>query len=325
MAEFDAILALAIVVVAGILGLTGITSPQLAENAILITLGVLAISILRDRWHGEEAEREVTDALKGVPELLDSLPGQLDRLDVLEKALTEAGQALDQTAVVKLIIGPDVGRAHAQARAHTDRWVFKGGTGTYMRAVTLPELVRTARQERRSLVMRLEILDPADQVVCERYARFRRSLSAMPDGTGEIWTAERTRVESCATILAACWHQERFRLLDLRLGLTPTMTVFRFDLSANGVLITQDDGRLPALLVPSDTFLYASYDTELRNSLEQARRVPLELAAGVPLADEPSPEEVRGLFEVLNLPIQMLDGDVSRVIEKALHARNPYA
>jgi DNA-binding transcriptional LysR family regulator len=40
--------------------------------------------------------------------------------------------------------------------------------GTYTRAVTLPACYRFAREHRRSVEVRLEILDPTDLEVCER-------------------------------------------------------------------------------------------------------------------------------------------------------------
>ncbi len=98
--EFDTGLALAIAVVVGVLGIAGVASADLVQNAILVTLGVLAISILRDRR----------------------------RQDALEA----------RTKMIRLISEPEVARMLADARRQTDRWLFRGGTGTYTRAVTLP-------------------------------------------------------------------------------------------------------------------------------------------------------------------------------------------
>ena len=60
----------------------------------------------------------------------------------------------------------------AQAREDTTHCTFRGGTGTYTRAKTLPECVAKARERvsRRGLDIRLLILDPLNVPLCEMYA-----------------------------------------------------------------------------------------------------------------------------------------------------------
>ncbi|GAA4627243.1 hypothetical protein GCM10023196_038660 [Actinoallomurus vinaceus] len=318
LAETDAVVALGIAIVAGVLGLLDVTTTKLADNTILLTLAVLSLAVLRDRWRSMNAEHGLTAALNEVS-------GRLGDLSAMHTTLIQSERALREIAAVRLLTGPrEVTRAHEDAREQTGRWVFKGGTGTYIRAVTLPECVRLARRDRRALAIRLEILDPVDIDACERYAVFRRSMAELTDATGETWTCDRTREEAYATILAACWHKKRYDLLEVQIGLTSTMTTFRYDMADNRLIITQDDPRIPALMIPRESFLYASFHTELDRSLAQARKVPLDLSSTVGLGDEPTPEEVRGLFDALNLPLTLPDDHVPRIIQKAIHARNPY-
>jgi len=171
--------------------------------AILLTLALLATTLLRDRQLATHALRDVT--------------------------------------TVRILTGGDVGQALEEARRLTDQWMFKGGTGTFLRAVTLPRCVEIARRERRPLRFQIEVIDPSNEEVCTTYTRFRRSLSTRPDGTGEPWTPERTRKESYATVLAACWYLQRFAWLSIEMGLSATMSTFRWDLSTRCVIITQED------------------------------------------------------------------------------------
>ncbi|MFC6929633.1 hypothetical protein ACFQHO_04185 [Actinomadura yumaensis] len=228
--------------------------------------------------------------------------------------------------MVRVISGAEVARVLADARRETDRWFFKGGTGTYIRAKTLPECVAAARRERRTLLFRIEIIDPTHVEVCEAYARHRRSVSDGPDATGEPWTLERTRKEAYATILAACWHKQRFGMLDIDIGLARTMTTLRYDLAASRVVVTRDDPRGEALVVDSGKFYYGWVSAELQTSLDQARRVPVEQARLAPLDDEPTVEEVRKLFEVIGVELASgyTDRDVIEIIRKALRAKDPY-
>ncbi|MFC1408911.1 hypothetical protein ACEZCY_06390 [Streptacidiphilus sp. N1-12] len=180
--------------------------------------------------------------------------------------------------------------------------------------------------ERRALAVWLEIIDPTDEALCEQYARYRSSLSKEPDGTGETWTSDRTRKESFATVLAACWHKQNFQLLDIRLGLSGTMSTFRYDLSASQVIITQDDSQFPAVLISSASSLYDGYATELRMSLAQARPVPLEAVGALQLSPVPTELEARDLFEAIGIPLPRGYGsaDVEQIVSKAVNAKNPY-
>ena len=227
---------------------------------------------------------------------------------------------------MRTLRGHDVTTALSEARRKADRWFFRGGTGTYIRAVTLPQCVATARRERRALEFRLEIIDPTDAEACQRYENFRRSVSPAADGTGDPWHQGRARLESYATIVAALWNKQRFQLLDIRVALTSIVSTFRYDMSSEYLIITQEDPRFPALLVPRDKPHYDAYGLDLRTSFEQARRVRLELADQVTLSAEPTPEELEELLKALQLPPDppLSQQETELVIQKAIHAKDPY-
>ncbi|GLZ10698.1 hypothetical protein Acsp04_09330 [Actinomadura sp. NBRC 104425] len=322
----DALIALVLAVAVAVIGLGVRVPDEVTDSAILAVIGLLATSVLRDRARRVPVEAEVRDTLRSSSATLEELGERLAQIERFEGVMSDTKRALDETAVVRVIDGAQVGQVLAEARRDTDRWFFKGGTGTYIRARTLPECVAAARRERRTLLVRLEIIDPTNVTVCESYARHRRSVSDRPDATGEPWTLDRTRKEAYATILAACWHKQRFNMLDIDIGLSQTMTTLRYDLAASRLVITRDDPRGEALVVDSGKFFYAWCAAELQTSLDQARRVPVEQARLAPLDDEPTVEEARKLFEVtgIELPGSYTDRDVIDIIRKALRAKDPY-
>jgi hypothetical protein len=192
----DAIVALVLAVVFGLLGSLGIVSESVTSAGILTTLAVLAIVILRDRVNKVSLDRDVREATEQSRDVLGKLPNQLSHIDQLAGNVGELSGLIEGSAMVRTLRGPEVQAAHKEARLTTDRWFFKGGTGTYTRAVTLPQCVEAARRDRRALQFRLEIIDPTDAEVCKRYEDFRRSVSMTPDGTGKIWYPGRARLES---------------------------------------------------------------------------------------------------------------------------------
>ncbi|MFG2575899.1 hypothetical protein [Streptomyces sp. NPDC048481] len=289
----------------------------LVAIAVALTVGLLDIT---DKGFDDDV---VTGSILLVLAAMvyGSLTERRRRMADIRAATAATGRAIEDLAMVRTLTGPEVAPAHERARRSTSRWVFKGGTGTYLRAVTLPECVLEAQRQRRSLSMKIDIVNPADDKVCEAYARFRRTFGH-DDGDG--WTPERTRKESYATVVAACWHRQRLDTLEIDVHLNSVAPALRFDLSDTCLIITQDDPRRVSLYVERGRPLYDYYVTELHQSREQA--VKLDLRDAVPLGDEPTVDEVRRLLDRLGLalPASFTDRDVGDVIDKALRAEDPY-
>lgn len=284
----DGSLALAIAVTVGALGVLDVLGTEKINAAILLTLALLAATLLRDR--------------------------------------KLAARAREDSTAVKTVSGPEVGQIHKEAHRDTELWMFKGGTGTYLRAVTIGGCVESARRAQRPVRMQVEIIDPTNELLCHEYAQYRSSLTPGPDRTGEEWTTERTRKEAFATVLAACWYRQRFTFLLIEVGLSSVMTTFRWDMSSQWVIMTQEDPSAPALLFERGRAHYRAYSRELVASFEQSRRLDMGRARELNLSDEPSVEEVRNKFKALelDLPGSFTDRDVADVIRKAVRPKNPY-
>ncbi|MCK9921048.1 hypothetical protein MXD61_03850 [Frankia sp. AgPm24] len=323
----ESVISLSIALVVALLSLVDVLDAEHVNNVILLVLALLAGGIMRDRTHRESVERALIETQERLEGVLVPLAVQVDRLDDMAGTVELARISMNESRLARAISGVEVTEALAEARADTQEWMFKGGTGTYIRAVTLPECVGAARRARRGLKMTVEIIDPTDQNVCERYARFRHDMSPGPDGTGEGWTTRRAHKEAYAMILAAAWFEQRFNLLDIDVRLSSVMTTFRWDLSSHSLIITQDDTAQISTLIRRGGRQYDSWKTELLKSLDQARRVPMELVDQAPLSSQPSTDEARALFDCLAVPLPeyFSDDEVMDIIRRALNPRNPYA
>jgi hypothetical protein len=284
-ANAEPVLALAIAVTFGLLGVLDVIGPEtgIVNAAVLLVLALLSATLLRDR-------------------------SSVDR-------------ALGNIATVRAVSGPELSEAFAAARRDTDRWVFKGGAGTSVRAVDLPRCVEIARQEARPLRVQIDVLDPTDEVLCAEYARFRGLGDAATDGT---WTAERVRKEVCATILAACSYRQRYRnVLTIEVAVSRTMSTLRWDLAKNFVIVTPEDGSGSSLVFDSGRSHYRVLDRELVAGFNQARRVPLDRADEVRLGDPPTTEDVRRLFASigLDLPAAFSERDVVEIVGLTVPSR----
>jgi len=323
----ESTVALVLAVSMSILGIIDLVPADLVSKTIPLTLGVVAFAMLRDRWRQESSNKEIHKTVTEVSSTLRLLHERVDQMATMDELLTNTQRTLDGLAAVRVAVDTDVSRALAEARAGTDRWIFKGGTGTYTRVVTLPECLKEAHHDRRELLVRIEILDPTDFDLCSRYARLYRNLAEGDDDDARTWTGKDTQIELYATILAACWYKQRLtHLLDIKIGLSATVSTFRWDLSSRYLIVTQRGPRFPAMIIEKGRPYYDCWNTELRTSFDECRSVPMERALEIALEEEPSTERVRLLFHSLglDLPDEYREADIEKIIEKAVRDTNPF-
>lgn len=316
----DSAIALALAVSLSILGLLDPDMEVLVTKVIPPTLAVLAFTILRDRWRQETANSRAQQALTTIDQTLQALHDRLDRTSAIDDVLTRTQRTLDSLSAVRFAMGEEVSEVLAVARADTDRWIFKGGTGAHTRVVTLPDCARRAHRNRRELLVRMEILDPTNHDLCARYAALYRSLAEGSDDDAHTWTAKGTQIEVYATIAAACWHKQRLpHLLDIQIGLTSSVSLFRWDLSTGYLVVTQRGPRFPAMIIERDRPHYDSWNVELRTSFAEARPVAVDRATSVRLDEMPTARQIRELFDLLDLglPTDFDDADIADIITKA--------
>jgi hypothetical protein len=209
-----------------------------------------------------------------------------------------------------------------EALIKTNEWWYRGQTGRHFRSMTLPKLASDARNENASKNVYLFILDPTCVETCERYALYRQSIrSAKKD---KVWTAERTRMELNATIVSAYSWKAREPLLEVTVGLTPIVPLFRYDFSSRLALITREDPQEPALRCDENTFFYRAFREDLRMSLQQSRILPSNVKFCS--LDQTTVENTRELLISLGLGDQDLSDDsVKEIVSLTRRAENPYA
>ncbi len=321
-ANGEALIALVTAVIVGVLGLTNAVSASVVNSAILATLAALALSVMRSRW---DTEPDARARLIAAQQSLEQLPAHLRRIGQIEELIADYRATLAEEAAIRILRGSEIDQCLAEARAEAKEWIFRGGTATFVRAVVLPECIRRARRARRPLNIRLEILDVRELELCRRYANFFRHGVEDPNEDEQTWDGEGTQVELFATILAACWWKQHYPPLKIEVALSPTMTLFRWDMTQNVLFITERGPRFPAMMIKEGRFFYDYWRNELDEQFEQSHRVPLTNAPI--LSEEPTRDEARDLFARLDLPLPeyFSDDDIDLIVRQAINAQNPYA
>ncbi|EFC85471.1 hypothetical protein [Parafrankia sp. EUN1f] len=147
----ESLISLAIAFVVAVLSLVDVLGVEAVNSSILLVLALLATAVLRDRSHREAVEGALSTTRRRLEEVLSPLTGQVGRLNEVGNTVELARESLDETRPIRIISGTEVTNALAEARADTREWIFKGGTETYIRAMTLPSCVEAARRGRREL------------------------------------------------------------------------------------------------------------------------------------------------------------------------------
>lgn len=311
----DTLIALALAILVSILSMAGAVSATLVANATVATLAALAFIMLRDRRSQE-----------GTKVLVERLERGLDKSQGETKMLIEKlERRFDGRSPVRVISGKEINRAIDEACHHTEQWYFKGSTATYVRVAIIPGCIKEAREGGREFRARLEILDPTDSRACERYVKLYQSLAEGPDSPEMGWTVKGTRIESYATIVAACLHKKMYDHFTIEIALSPVVSAFRWEVASRYFILTQRGPRFPAVLISRTDALYDLFASELNTSFNQSRKLSMDRIGDARLENEPTVKQVRDLFSILDTSLEGIsDEDVSMIITKALNDENPY-
>ncbi|TXE03730.1 hypothetical protein [Algoriphagus aquimarinus] len=159
-----------------------------------------------------------------------------------------------------------------RARLDTNFWFFSGGTGRYTRAVTIPEITKISKDLNESRNFKILLMNPKDKNLCNKYANYRNSLKSAKN---TIWTTNYVQNEIIATICSAYIHKSLNPLLEINLFLKSTFSTMRIDLSQSNCIVTKEDKKDLALLMPNNTYLYKTYKEEVFHQSKQCDQLDM--------------------------------------------------
>lgn len=279
-------------------GIGGSITKDQFSNAALAILTLFAFILVRDRGSREQLKSE---------------------LAAIREHLSFSRHPID-------IIPPSqIQRDLERAMLDTSYWHYKGGCGTYLRAVTMRTIGEQAKKDRTPRALDIQIIDPTNLAVCESYSNYRRSVDSRSEKTLGDWDIKHVRIEAYATVLAACVFKNIYPLVSIRLGLCGTMSLFRYDLSLSYIIITQESKAAPAMKAAKDSHYYRAYYHELDCSMKQTKVVPLDQVKNSGFTWE-TPHEALTLLKLVGVFDQdfLTDTHLQLIIQRANHAVNPY-
>lgn len=158
-----------------------------------------------------------------------------------------------------------------QSSAKTSRsWIFKGAAGRYTRAVTLPLMAEAARHEGLGRDIKIFLINPNNEHICNEYSIYRKSLKS---GKKDKWDLEKVITDVIATIVYTMIIKHKEPLLRIEIYLLDNFSTFRYDISDEYAVITKEDKQVSALKADAGTYYYSSYIDELRLNERQGKKV----------------------------------------------------
>ncbi|MCA2220830.1 hypothetical protein [Nonomuraea aurantiaca] len=157
--------------------------------------------------------------------------------------------------------------------------------------------------------------------------RFSELIGDLDDSLYELREVRRLGGEMAPVygLLRGAFRYNQRSPLEIELSLSSVWSNQRFDRYNDYLLITVRDKGWPAYRIRSNAKLYADYSTHLSVSFRQARAVRLSGLGDSVLAEIPSTEEIRQLFDQLHLPLHSYtDHDIAHIRQQALTPTNPY-
>lgn len=211
----------------------------------------------------------------------------------------------------------NIGPKLAEPLLDTKFYWFRGRSARWFRTQAVPALLNSASKDQTTRRVHLLLPDPDDAGVLQTYADHRNSLAGGDDGH---WTAARIRHEILATILVVAHAAIRNRLFKAEVTVLPEFSIFRYDLSDAGLMMTREDKRLPGWLSPAGTRFYASVQEDLRLAAERGRQVQLNLTwpSSITQTDIPT------LVGALGFVSTLTDDEAEAVLEAFGSTDSPY-
>lgn len=163
----------------------------------------------------------------------------------------------------------------ALGRIGTSFWYFSGGVGRFSRNVTIPKIAEISQSNNTSKIIRLNIINPLDEELCENYAKYKNSLRSAKD-TKINWSSKFVKNQAFATIFKSIIYKSHFPMLEIDIYLKKIFTTTRTDLNESNCVITKEDKRDLGLVCTKETFLYKTYKEEIYQESKQLSKLNID-------------------------------------------------
>ena len=221
-----------------------------------------------------------------------------------------------KTSDIEILHPKDLKSELERIADNTDIYYYMGHTARWNRSVTLEKLRIKSESKRTRIEVSLLILNPNNRDLCKYYSSFGHSHRK---NGFEVKTELDVRIELIITVLV-CAKYNSNQLLQISIHFLDKASLFRLDISDEGIIFTKPYKEEPALLFPKNTFFYNSYKEEFKIAREQCHDITLEI-----LPTKLNISNCRDYLKDLGIDLSDIDNDsMTRIIGSINNPAKPY-
>ena len=215
--------------------------------------------------------------------------------------------------------GSEIEKYLNQGRLSTDIWYFNGGLGRYTKSDTLPKLSQLAVSNRKTIVVKIIVINPFNEEILKKYINFR--ISVEKELKKNQWTELEVQSEILATIVTAFFYKSRNQFLDVEIKVKNFFTLSRMDISTGFAVITREDPAIPSIVVEKDSYMYKHYSEEFQQVDRQSEPLNYEFGS----LDLLTKEDISRCFSTV-FPNSAFNPNLIEVVHaKFINPKNPFA
>ena len=210
----------------------------------------------------------------------------------------------------------DINKQMKELPLGASKYMHWGRSGGYFRACPLLKLDEQARENKHRIKIEVLLPDPGEACLVESYRDILKSF-------GEDMGKDSLLMHVLATYMACAILASNNMYLEISIHLSRFLPAFRFDLSDNGAILTQDDPDKSALYFESGSEFYEMFRNTMINEREISREITWckNSFDGLKLEEKSCNETRLRAFDI-KVPdedVDKIQREVSRLITKRPH------
>ena len=201
--------------------------------------------------------------------------------------------------------------------------VYSGHTGRWTRSKTIPYLASEARDNNQVKNIDVIIINPNNVSICEKYSNYRSGLSS--SASANLNDVQSVRIQLLATIMNSINWSIKEPLLNISIQLTDNFTVFRYDKTEKGIVITTEDRRSPSIFCDKGSMQFSNYKNDIELSKRHSHSIDYSMISSLIEDVKDDITQVKQYFNSINIGVDdFSDDELSEVCSIASKPVNPY-
>lgn len=172
---------------------------------------------------------------------------------------------------IRQVSGDRISQVLEELLSGSSQWHFRGGSGRWQLQKVLPDLA--ARRDLPSRYV-MQIIDPLDDELCERYGQYRAKSRTRETAPSVSDGPKLVRHDILTCVYAAGWYRFHSQVRP-EITLLKSYSPLRIDCGTGGLMVTVANTAAPALWAATGTWYYRSMIDELEQLEEVSRRLVL--------------------------------------------------